>query len=735
PNLIRVLHHENESTDEDDAMLISTEDERPSSCWYTPSRRQHRRKSSLSKVAHDADERSFEFGGSDTSNSSNRDDHYSSYDDDEEEDYTCSPAYLYQKSTLNNEKKLDRASSTSALESSRRSYYCYPNPQSSSSLSKCKSAMTSATSNSLLFLDETRTSDWEYTQEELEMVDGDEPTDASNLQPPRRYWIVTTAALPWMTGTAVNPLLRAAYLSQRNRRMMQQQQQENSSDDCDTTTSNTPSTVTLVLPWLEDAEDRAKLYGPDWAAPDKSCADQEAYIREWLRTSAHMPMEAADPSEGGITIQWYPARYHASLSSIFALGDLCELIPPIDNSGETEEDLDDSSISHKPRKSDMICILEEPEHVNFYRAPGRESWRDHFGHVIGIVHTNYKAYAKNHYSGIVTGPLVGALSSLMVRAYCDKVVKLSPVLQTYAPGKEVVSNVHGIRQEFFHVPMPSTTPKVQCYFIGKLLWAKGLDRLLDLEAHFRKKTGQYFSIDIVGSGPEQAEIERSFLGKQQKQRISDQSDSEESALMSHWRYFRQPIPARFLGRKDHAAVGSQYTIFVNPSITEVLCTTTAEAVAMGKWVIIPRHSSNEFFLQFPNCLQYKNKSEFVELLQYALSNPVSYVVEALSNSKLKDRSSVYASLTWEAATERMIDTTYLSKREAHRRDRLTLHKEDRSIQEWHYTLGSGKSGDVLRKVLGGGPVAEQSSYKGLTTSRSSSTLSASASTRSLISAM
>ena len=60
---------------------------------------------------------------------------------------------------------------------------------------------------------------------------------------------------------------------------------------------------------------------------------------------------------------------------------------------------------------------------------------------------------------------------------------------------------------------------------------------------------------------------------------------------------------------------------------------------------------------------------------------------------------------------------------------------DKSIQEWHYTLGSGKSGDVLRKVLGGGPVAEQSSYKGLTTSRSSSTLSASASTRSLISAV
>ncbi len=163
-------------------------------------------------------------------------------------------------------------------------------------------------------------------EEALEMHDpewGNAITPQSDLtRPGRHVHIVTTASLPWFTGTAVNPLLRAAYLHRRLHQI-------NADANMKTTKS---SYVTLVIPWLELPEDQEQVYHNQVF---ESPAEQEAYVRDWLRNQAGMS-DAAD----NVNIVFYSARYHAGLGSVFAMGDIIEQLPP--------DELD-------------VCILEEPE--------------------------------------------------------------------------------------------------------------------------------------------------------------------------------------------------------------------------------------------------------------------------------------------------------------------------------------------------------------------------------------
>jgi digalactosyldiacylglycerol synthase len=309
-----------------------------------------------------------------------------------------------------------------------------------------------------------------------------------------------------------------------------------------------------------------------------------------------------------------------------------------------------------------------------------------------------------------TAPAIAWLSSIMVRAYCHKVIKLSDTLQAFAPEKEITSNVHGVRDNFINAPTPTSNT---VYFVGKLLWAKGLDLLLELEDYYKEWTGDYFDIEIYGSGPDQTAIERAFHGRRN---VKMNTNSAVAQLPRTFAEFRQqPIPANFRGRVDHGDL-VEHKIFVNPSISEVLCTTTAEALAMGKFVIIPYHPSNHFFMQFPNCLPYRDKTEFVANLRWALKQNPQPLTE-------KQR----RKFTWEAATDRLIEAAATTHRAAAVQERWR--NFDDRIAKFHNSIGQGVTGDLLRKILGGGPVSAQVQYslaQQKTSTSSSSTTSTTA---------
>jgi hypothetical protein len=413
------------------------------------------------------------------------------------------------------------------------------------------------------------------------------------------------------------------------------------------------------------------------------------------------------------------------------------------------------------------------------------------------------------------------MSAAMIRAYCHKVIKLSDVVQVFAPEKEVTMNVHGVREEF--IVTPNTKPTfldtpltdhnhseailvpAPMYFIGKLLWTKGLDLLLEYEEYYRQVTGDYFPIEIYGSGPDQDEMIRAYRGRgwrrqdqdhvkdgidratrnvlvrlfawvnsrrgirkrvlfqqRSKERMASSEDIYNDVMdviesipekvresleslpsqaresfdqlsedvtevknsmkrlpakarramnqliqdlsttpipKSLYELRKQPIPAGFPGRVDHAELKNRHKIFVNPSVSEVLCTTTAEALAMNKFAIIPLHPSNQFFLQFPNCLAYRNPYEFVANVQWAMTHDPM----PLSEDQARQ-------FTWEAATDRFLQSAAITHYEAQEREKLGRSKMDERIAWFHNELGKGAKGDIIRNIFGAGPVANQVKY-------------------------
>lgn len=388
------------------------------------------------------------------------------------------------------------------------------------------------------------------------------------------------------------------------------------------------------------------------------------------------------------------------------------------------------------------------------------------------------------------------------------------VLPNYAPGKETTENVHGVRSEFLQGKYLKKNGRedekyADIYFIGKLLWAKGFDIMLDIQECYRRSTRSYFPIDIYGTGPDEKHIGRALLGRkghnkslspsplprfptstndniEQSTKISEKkkilvldrsaslrsqvsfdsnhdndddkeqngSDKRQDPLSilydtaeksvgtatattkamyhladsaikngleltfsfspersehhtegdypegkeklvfdppkSRFELRRQPIPAIFYGVKDHAEIKDlPYKAFFNPSVSEVLCTTTAEALAMGKFVIIPDHPSNQFFLQFSNCLSYKTHQECVRHIEF--------VLDASNHPKPLTQEEAHI-FTWEAATDRLIKASIITVKERREREALG-HKATDDRIAWFHSKG-GKVGKLFKKTDG-----------------------------------
>ncbi|KAL3142245.1 hypothetical protein ABBQ38_002589 [Trebouxia sp. C0009 RCD-2024] len=389
----------------------------------------------------------------------------------------------------------------------------------------------------------------------------------------RQVAIVTTAAIPWMTGTAVNPCLRAAYMAHCTRHQ-----------------------VTLLIPWLNQDDQALVFHGKhSFEQPEQ----QTECIKEWLRKRTGF--------EAQFKIRYYPGRYDTRLLGIFPVGDLTVYIPA--------EEAD-------------VAILDEPEHLTWFHHGTR--WTDKFNHVVGVMHTNYRELGRR-IAGPLVVPFLHAMVATLCAIHCHKVVKLSNTVQTLP--RQVTCNVHGVAQGFLDVGRACAATAAEggnpfsrgAYCLGKIVWGKGWEELIALLSQHTEARCQVLSepLDIYGTGEAASEIQ-SQAG-------------------------RLGLGLNFLGPKDHIDPDMHaYQVFINPSTSDVVATTSMEALAMGKWVICAHHPCNEFISAFGNCLIYHNPQHFSEHLQYALLHKPA----PLTQHETRE-------LSWEAATERMLDAAEL----------------------------------------------------------------------------
>jgi len=414
---------------------------------------------------------------------------------------------------------------------------------------------------------------------------------------PRDIVIVTTASLPWMTGTSINPLIRALQLL------------------------DVGHAVTLVLPFLPPEEQDQAFHG---SAYFDSQQDQETFVRGWIR-------EQAPGKEEKMGLLFYLGKYSVDFGSILPVGDVTEIFQAAPHSD--------------------FCILEEPEHLTWFHFGRR--WTDIFDYVVGIMHTNYLAYAwRFGFFGPVKTVFLYGVNLLVCEIHCNRVIKLSDAVQ-YLP-KATTCNVHGVRERFLTIGMDAGTVPQDftqgAYFLGKMAWEKGYRHLFILATAYHRRTQNILSIVLYGNGHDLPAIRHAC---------------EVNPSLAGVKFYGDAL--------DHGSPDlRKYRVFLNPATSDVICTATAEALAMGKIVVVRKHPSNAFFSIFRNCITFSSEDDFAQAVDSAMS------MTPLPLSK-EERSA----LSWTAATDRLVDASRMDPNSPLRNKfGLALHRFHRAFTQF-----------------------------------------------------
>ncbi|MBA0656031.1 hypothetical protein Goklo_008431, partial [Gossypium klotzschianum] len=174
-------------------------------------------------------------------------------------------------------------------------------------------------------------------------------------------------------------------------------------------------------------------------------------------------------------------------------------------------------------------------------------------------------------------------------------IRLSAAIQDYP--RSIICNLHGVNPKFLEVGKKIFEQLQSCnraftkgaYYIGKMVWSKGYGELLKLLRDHQKELAG-LEIDLYGN-------------REDSDQVKEAGNKLKLVVRVH--------PGR-----DHGDPLFHDT-------TDVVCTTTAEALAMGKIVICANHPSNDFFKQFSNCRTYDDGNSFIEATRNAEPAPLT----------------------------------------------------------------------------------------------------------------